>query len=154
MVLLYSCNISTNQNSQEKTPEKNQKNSDTKYLEFNGEKVDLRNYVIEYEMFDSSSSSLGLVYVKHLNDSIFTDLLILEKNANKIKYYINNHIFHKIDGIDEEIREDGFYGYQFLMKKDNYFTLSCFFNNGKNVGDDITILWKYENRIFETLKTP
>ena len=49
---------------------------------------------------------------------------------------------------------DGFYGYIFVLKRNDYFILTYLRNKGTNVSDDVTIEWNYESNILEKQKSP
>ncbi len=102
------------------------------------------------------SEYLGDVYVKEVNDSVFSSLLIVEKLKNSdIKLYeVNNYTFSNKNGIDLEIRKDKFWGYRFELKKRDYFVLTALHSNGANVSDPIKIKWNDKDQIFEVRKTP
>lgn len=95
---------------------------------------------------------IGDIYAKFINDSIFTDLYVINK-SDTLYTIKRNTLFNK-GGKDIEVYSDGFYGYLFVLKKNDYFVLSYLTKNGANVSDDITIEWSYDKNILEYQKTP
>lgn len=99
---------------------------------------------------------LGNVYVSYINKNIFSDLIISKEidGKNAVIYKINSSGFYNILGKDVEFLNEGFYGFEFTLIKDDYFVLHILGDNGKNVSDDINVVWNIDKKIFEVLKTP
>jgi len=119
-------------------------------------KSKLEDFKFVYTLSNKSENYLGDVYVKEVNDSVFSSLLIIEelKNSNVKLYEVNNYTFFNKNGIDIKIRQDEFWGYKFELKKKDYFVLTALHNKGANVSDAIYIKWNYKDQIFEVRKTP
>jgi hypothetical protein len=75
-------------------------------------------------------------------------------NERDTLYKINRNILTNTKGKDIEVFNEGFYGYLFVLKKNDYFVLSYLRNKGSNISDDITIEWNYENNVLEVQKVP
>ena len=116
----------------------------------------LENFKFIYSLKSKSDDYLGDLYVKEVNDSVFSSLLIVEKVKNALfkLYEINNYNFSNRNGVDIEVGKDEFWGYRFDLKKQDYFVLTALHNKGANVSDAIYIKWNYIDQIFEVRKTP
>jgi hypothetical protein len=90
---------------------------------------------------------IGDVYVKFINDSVFTDLYVV--NSKDTLYTIKKNIFTNTKGKNLDVPNDNFYGYLFALKKTDSFTLSFLTNKGLDSSDDIIIEWNYQNNVLE-----
>lgn len=109
-------------------------------------------YIKVYTLRRNNNTPIGDVYVKYINDSIFSDLLIL--NQTDTLYKITKSTLYRKHKIDIKVSPDLFYGYKFLLKNRDSFTISYLQNNGRNVSDDITIEWNYNQNRMELMKNP
>jgi len=109
-----------------------------------------------YSLNSRSDDYLGDLYVKEINDSVFSSLLIVEKleNSHVRLYEVNNYTFSNKNGVDIEIRKNDFWGYRFELKRQDYFILTALHDKGKSVSDPIEIKWNDRDKIFEVSKTP
>lgn len=105
-----------------------------------------------YTLTKKDNSVIGDIYAKYVDDSVFTDLYIV--NERDTLYVIKKNILANTKGKDIEVFNEGFYGYLFVLKKNDYFVLSYLRNKGSNISDDITIEWNYENNILEVQNVP
>jgi hypothetical protein len=141
MLLMMNCSGKTNQsgNTSPVGTEKLLKENKTEFIKV-------------HSLKKNDNTLIGDIYVKFINDSVFTDLYVI--NESDTLYSIKRHILISNFGKDTEVLEDGFYGYLFVLKKNDYFVLSNLGNKGANVSDDITIEWNYDKNILETQKLP
>lgn len=109
-------------------------------------------FIKVHSLKKNDNTLIGDIYVKFINDSVFTDLYVI--NESDTLYSIKRNTFLNKVGKDIDVFSDGFYGYLFVLKKDDYFVLSYLRNNGANVSDDITIEWNYDKNILESQKHP
>jgi hypothetical protein len=100
----------------------------------------------------NDSTCIGDIYVRYINDGFFTDLYVIN-NVDTL-YTITKSSFTNKRGKDLEVVEEGFYGYKFVIYRNDYFVLSYFQNKGANISDNISINWNYDLKILEVLKTP
>jgi len=107
-----------------------------------------------YELRNDAHGYLGDVFIRLINDSTFNSLLIINQEQTEADtlYKIDNHILINRKGIDGTVLEEGFWGYRFEIKRDDYFVLVALHNDGQNVSDPITIEWNPETECFESLK--
>ena len=141
MLLMMNCSGKTNQ-SVNITPDGTEKLLKKNKTEFT--KI--------HSLKKNDNTIIGDIYVKFINDSIFTDLYVI--NGNDTLYSVEKNILSNANGKDTEVLKDGFWGYMFILKKSDYFVLSCYGNNGTDVSDDITIEWNYDKNILELQKIP
>ena len=141
ILLMMNCSEKTNQSGNTSTvgTEKLLKENKTKFIKVHSLKM-------------NDNTLIGDIYVKFINDSIFTDLYVI--NEFDTLYSIKRSTFLNNEGKDIDVFSDGFYGYLFVLKKNDYFVLSYLRNNGANVSDDITIEWSYDKNILESQKLP
>lgn len=105
-----------------------------------------------YTMKKKDSTLIGDVYVKFVNDSLFTNLYII--NNKDTLYSIKNNIFFKRNGeVDIEAGTDT-YGYTFEIMRNDYFDINSWDKNGECAGDAAIIEWNYDDKIVEFLRTP
>lgn len=109
-------------------------------------------FIKVHTLIKNDKTLIGDIFVKFINDSIFTDLYVI--NESDTLFSIKGSDFQNKKGIDFDVFSNGFYGYFFVLKKPDYFVLSYLRNNGVNVSDDITIEWNYDKNILETQKLP
>jgi len=109
-------------------------------------------YCKVHSLRTNDGTFIGDVYAKFINDTIFTDLYVISKMDTL--YSIKKSVLSNVDGKDSEVAKDGFYGYKFILKEDDYVVLSYYSNNGINISDDITIEWNYGKHILEIQKVP
>jgi hypothetical protein len=109
-------------------------------------------YKYIYTMRNKDDVLIGDVYANMINDTVFTDLFIMNK-VDTI-YMISHEFFFNPKNVDLKVLKDGFYGYRFVMKNKDYIVLSYLTNKGKNVSDDITIEWNYKKLLMEVQKEP
>ena len=119
-----------------------------------GELIEENNteFIKIHSLKKNDNTFIGDIYVKFINDSVFTDLNVI--NESDTLYSIKRNVFLNKVGNDIDVFSDGFYGYIFVLKKNDYFVLSYLRNNGLNVSDDITIEWSYIKNILESQKLP
>lgn len=145
VLLLLSCSTNSNQ--------RNDKTKASNTAEINENKLPDDNVFTKvYSLKKKDNSAIGDVYVKFINDSIFTDLCVV--NEKDTLYTIKRNFLTNTKGKDIEVFNDGFYGYLFVLKKNDYFVLSYLRNNGSNISDDISIEWNYQDNILEVQKVP
>jgi hypothetical protein len=96
--------------------------------------------------------AIGDVFAKKINDSIFTNLLVVH-NRDTV-YRIDSTIFLNPIGKDIQAGKKGFYGYKIVLIKADYFVVNCLTNLGANVSDDVTIEWNYQKGMLEVQKVP
>jgi hypothetical protein len=114
--------------------------------------VNKTEFIKVHSLKKNDNTLIGDIYVKFINDSIFTDLFVI--NSNDTIYSIEKNILSNTQGKDIEVLKDGFWGYKFILKKSDYLVLSCYGNFGTDVSDDITIEWNYDKNILEMQKIP
>ena len=97
---------------------------------------------------------IGELYNKPVNDSIFESLIIINKSDTI--YKIDKLHFWNQKGPDFNVSKDtsNFYGYSFLKLNNDSFVLNYYSDKGKNIADNITVIWNEANRIFEVMITP
>lgn len=141
MLLMLNCSGKTNQQGNSSLIETGKllKENKTKFIKV-------------HSLKRNDNTLIGDIYVKFINDSVFTDLYVI--NESDTLYSIKRNTFLNKEGKDIDVFRDGFYGYLFVLKKNDYFVLSYLRNNGKNVSDDITIEWSYDKNILESQKLP
>ena len=111
-----------------------------------------KDFQLIHTLKKSDSTIIGYVYVKYINDSVFTDLFVL--NNKDTLYTIQKNVFYNKNGIDLTVYPYDFYGYRIILMKNDNLVLSYLRNGGVNVSDDITIQWNYKSKILETIKIP
>jgi hypothetical protein len=109
-------------------------------------------FIKVHSLKKSDNSFIGDVYAKFINDSIFTDLYVI--NERDTLYKIDKCNLLNIKGKDINISCDEFWGYKFILKKKDYIVISYLSNKGKNVSDDITIEWNNLDGMLEIMKEP
>ena len=102
-----------------------------------------------YTMKKNDSTVIGDVYVKFENDSLFRYLYVINKNDTL--YSIKKNALFKKDRIVDIEGSDVIYGYTFVLKEDDNFTISIWDKNGECAGDDASVVWDYDNNIMEFL---
>jgi hypothetical protein len=109
-----------------------------------------------YSLKMSDGSLLGDVYVGFINQYVFSDLIILGDSGGKADtlYQIEKEKFFNSKGLDISVSKENLIGYRFVLRKENYFTLTCVDIDGKDASDYITIEWNYEDKVFEVQKAP
>jgi hypothetical protein len=122
------------------------KNSTTKNLGKNKELSEI------YILKDKDSINIGRVFVSYIENEIFDYLYVINKKDTI--YFIKKNILGNRKGKDIELYSKNFYGYKFVLKKNDYFILSGLGNKGKDISDNINIEWNYEKKILEVLKLP
>ena len=115
-------------------------------------KIDNSAFLKVHSLKRKDGKFIGDIYVKFINDTIFTELYIVNKTDTL--YSIKKSILVNTKGKDIEVFSDGFYGYKFVLKKNEYIVLSYYRNKGANVSDDITIEWNYDRNLLEVQKAP
>lgn len=105
-----------------------------------------------YTMTTEDGSDIGTVYAIFINDSVFTRLEVV--NENDTIYQIDSTRFIGAAGLEETVYENGFYGYVFRVKEQDYFTVSYLRNSGRNISDDITVEWNPQANRLELMKLP
>lgn len=141
MLILLNCSGKTSQKG-------NSSNGGTEKLM----KENISTFINVHSLKKIDHTLIGDIYAKFINDSIFTDLYVF--NESDTLYSIKKSTFLNKEGKDIEVYNDGFYGYLFVLKKNDYIVLSYLRNNGANVSDDITIEWNYDKNILESQKLP
>lgn len=116
------------------------------------EKVIKNDFVKVHSLKGKDGTFIGDVFVNFKNDTVFTDLYVI--NLQDTLYSIEQNILSNKLGKDIEVLKTGFWGYLFVLKKDDYFVLSNLGDNGKTVSDDIILEWNYGDKILEVLKVP
>ena len=109
-------------------------------------------FIRVYIMKKIDSTVIGGVYVNFENDSLFRYLYVINKNDTL--YSIKENALFKKDRIVDIEGSDVIYGYTFALKEDDNFTISTWGKNGECAGDDVSIVWDYDNNIMELLRTP
>ena len=113
--------------------------------------------VIDYKWvkkYTINGEYIGDLYVNTINDTIFNSLRIINK-LDTI-YKINKLEFWNKNGEDFKIPKNysQFYGYSFALIDEESFVLNSYSNEGKNIGDNLTIIWNESSKIFEIMITP
>ena len=116
------------------------------------DELKLNNKFIKVYSMNYKNRLIGDVFVKFVNDSVFTDLCVV-KEQDTI-YTINKDVFNNKKGRDIVVYNKGFWGYMFVLRNNDHFTLSYYRNNGMNISDDITIEWNYDKNVLEVRKLP
>lgn len=111
----------------------------------------VKKFTFVHSLKTKTDDPIGNVYVKFLSDSVFTDLFII--NSNDTLFTIRKTVLSSKNGKEAEVNKNGFLGYAFILKKDDYIVLTNLGENGQ-VSDDITIEWNYDSKILELLKVP
>lgn len=145
LFFLISCSANSNQEGDILKNDTTQQTKDSK-------SADNSLFVKVHSLKKNDNTSIGDIYVKFINDTTFTDLYVIYKRDTL--YSIEKSVLTNTKGKDIDVYTDGFYGYIFVLKKNDYFVLSYLRNNGKNISDDITIEWNYDYNILETQKVP
>ena len=109
-----------------------------------------------HSFYAKNNSHLGDVLVKYVNDSLISEMLIVNTTNGNIDtlYSIDSTKLSNPHGIDLQFNSAGFFGYLIVLKASDYIVLSFLSNFGENVADDITIEWNYEKNVFERMLTP
>ena len=154
---LCCCNQKSNQKGDYETNTQNSVCADTLKIDICNESiVNSGNFDSEftrvYTMKKNDSSVIGGVYVKFENDSLFRYLYVINKKDTL--YSIKENALFKKDRIVDIEGSDVIYGYTFVLKGDDNFTISTWDKNGECAGDDASIVWDYDNNIMEFLRTP
>lgn len=115
-----------------------------------------KGYKLIHQFYGKDRAPLGSVYVKYINDTVFTSMVIKKEieGGNEILYFIDSIQLISKNGIDEEVFSEGFYGYIVVLAKDDYIVINYLRNEGKNVSDDVTIEWNYVEKKFQMMKSP
>lgn len=94
---------------------------------------------------------LGSVYVTYLNEKVFTSLVVTKKidEQEVVLYTINKDGFFNTLGKDGGIIESEFYGYEISSIGEDYFIVHLLTNKGRDVSDDLNIVWNKDQHIFE-----
>lgn len=117
-----------------------------------------KNSLERYRLLDRfvSKTELGLgdIYVKMVNDTIFSSLIIVKDS--KVIYEIDHLDFWNTKGVDFDVAKDreNFFGFKKILTKKDYIVLGYYSDDGKGVADDITLEWNYDRNIFEVPLTP
>ena len=113
-------------------------------------------YELIHRFYGKDKTFLGSAYAKYRANEVFTSMIILkgDEQNSEVLYFIDKTKLLKKDGIDGTVYPDGFWGYKVIMAKDDYIVINYLRNAGKNVSDDITIKWNYNEQKFQMLKTP
>jgi hypothetical protein len=123
---------------------------------YNGDKklysLNSSEFIQTHTLRRNDSSFIGDVYVKLANDSVFSELYVI--NYSDTLYSIKRHILTSKLGRDIQVYEKDFYGYMFIVKKNDYFILTYYRKNGTIPSDNITIEWNYDKNILEFQKVP
>lgn len=114
---------------------------------------DDRPFVLVHKLSTKENVPIGDVYVKIIDEDLFTDLLVLNSNKDTL-YEIKHNVFRNSRGIDITVPDEDFYGYRFVSKHQDYFTVVFLENGGKDLSDNIVLKWKYDKNLIEVLKTP
>ena len=130
----------------------NRSNTHSLQRKTNVNKTNTIGFVKAFTLKRKDNITIGDVYVKYINDSIFTDLFIV--NHSDTLYRIVKSAFFCRKKTDIRVYSNQFYGYKFAIKNKDSFTLSYYRNNCKYISDDIIIEWNYNNNILRVLKTP
>lgn len=114
----------------------------------------LDSYKLLNTFVSKSGTDLGNAYVKNVNDTIFSSLVIVKDST--VIYEIRDLDFWNTRGVDFDIRKNrnNFFGYKAILAKKDYLDLVFYSDNGKSVSDDITLQWNYLREVFEVPLTP
>jgi len=112
-----------------------------------------------HSFFDEKGEILGKLYGKPINDTIYSDFLIVKEINRKSTpiYSIEKAIFQNSNGKEYlPINSEQLFGYKVLvLVKDDMDIEPLVKVNGKILkGDPITILWDTKQRVFKVLLTP
>ncbi|SDQ04967.1 hypothetical protein [Flagellimonas zhangzhouensis] len=107
-----------------------------------------------HEFKTDLGDSLGDLYIKSINDSIFNSLRILSKKDTI--YKIDNLDFWNVNGIDFDIpkNQENFYGYSIRLLGESHVVLSYYRNKGQNIADDLTLYYESNKKVFEIMMAP
>ena len=103
---------------------------------------------------------LGKLYGKEINDSIYSDFLIVKEINGKLTpiYAIEKATFQNTNGKENiPISNDNFfYGYKLLVKTNNDMDIELHSKRDGRIykADPITILWDKSEKVFKVLITP
>lgn len=117
-----------------------------------------KNFLDKYRLLNTfvskSGSGLGSAYVKNVNDTIFSSMIIVKDSY--VVYEINNLDFWNTKGVDFDIKKNrnNFFGYKAISMKNDYLVLSSYSDSGKHVADDFTLNWNYNKAVFEVPLAP
>jgi hypothetical protein len=144
---LYACSNSSNKRVNEKSPNMlatNLKIEELKYI---------------YTFINEKGETLGKLYGKLIDDSTYSDFLIMNEVNGKIApiFAIEKATFQNIHGKEPyPINSDNFYGYNILaLAKDNMDLGTLFQIDGRILkGDPVDILWTKSEGEFKVLITP
>jgi len=103
---------------------------------------------------ESGDYSLGHVFIKKINDSVFRELLIVKVIEGGIDtlYQIDECSFSNPNGVDIKVFCEQHFGYQLVSMEKDYFNLISLNRNGRNVSDNITVKWYYDKKLFQVRK--
>lgn len=101
----------------------------------------------------SKDSHIGDVFIRKMNNDIFTELYVINK-GNDTLYYIQKSGLRNKKGTELSMDENDFLGYHLVLIKDEYFEITFLSGDGTRESDIITIKYNEEKNLMELLKTP
>ncbi len=115
---------------------------------------ELKNYKWIQDFKSNSDKFLGSLFIKPVNDSIFSSLRIL-KGKDTI-YKIDHFDFWNSKGKDFDVKKDtaNFYGYILRLLQNKHVVIGYYSNKGKYVADDLTLYWDKKEQIFKIMTPP
>jgi len=119
----------------------------------------LKDYKLLHKFNTKDSINLGDLYGKQINDSIYSDFLIIKKtgNNNLIIYSITKTDFHNTLGKENiPINRNDFYGYSILVLTRQGMDIEPRFKIKDSLlkGDPIDIVYDHAKNIFKVLLSP
>jgi len=116
------------------------------------------NFRLEYHLKLKNGDTIGSLYIKPLKEDkeVFSSIIIkgFGTSINDTLYSIKGNIFRNTKGIDIKVFGQNHYGYRFIRKNESSFVIIALSEGGKNVSDNIWIIWNDEKGIFEVEKAP
>jgi hypothetical protein len=108
---------------------------------------------------DSKGDILGKLYGKSINDTIYSDFLIINEINNKstLVYSIEKATFQNANGKENlPINSDQLYGYMTLILTKDGMDIETLFKIDGIIfkSDPISILWNAKEQLFKVLITP
>lgn len=115
---------------------------------------DEKNIALVKTLKSPDGSTLGDIYVTYINKDVFSSLLVSKEveGRNIVIYKADKDGLFNTQGKDVGIAHGNFYGYEFSNIGDDHFIFHYLGDEGKSVGDEMTVKWNYDKKIFEAEK--
>ena len=107
------------------------------------------------QLKEKNGQIIGDLIVNEIGTDIFNDLFVINKNHEQSDtiYSIIGTTFKNKKGIDFTFSNEDFFGYRFVLIKDDYFEIIFLSKGGTIESDILTIKYNTKEKLFEVLKT-